>query len=111
VVFLVSARTMRPFVGRVAADFFPIPPEVAGRAPVQRLFRNLTVLWAGVHLAGAVTAGSLLLTLPTVAFVPTKTAACLCLNALGGLVSVVWSLRTARREGLVPAPPALAYAA
>jgi hypothetical protein len=104
--FLASSLTSRPFVARVAADFYPMTAEVAARQPLRRLFRRLTFLWAGVQLLQAAAGASLLLTLPTSVYVPTKTASALLITAAGVTVTVLLSLRVARREGLVAAVPA-----
>lgn len=99
--FLASAATTRPFVARIAGDFYPLTDEVAGRRRVQRLFRRLTVLWALVQLVNAAAGLSLLVTLPTTLFVPARTVAALAITAVGVAATVVWSLRVARVEGLV----------
>jgi hypothetical protein len=110
-VFLASAVTSRPFVARLAGDFYPLTPEIAGRRRVRRLFRNLTLLWAGVNLLNAGAGAGLLVSLPTAVFIPTKTAVALCITAAGVVTTVVWSLRVARREGLVVSAPQVAVAA
>ncbi|MHB8342344.1 MAG: VC0807 family protein [Mycobacteriales bacterium] len=102
-VFLASAMTSRPFVARLAADFYPLTDEIAARRRIRRLFRHLTLLWAGVNLLNAGAGATLLLTLPTAAFIPTKTAAALLITAGGIAATVAWSLRVARHEGLVTA--------
>lgn len=107
-VFFCSALTARPLVARLAADFFPLTAEMAMRHGVRRLFRRLSMLWAGVHLVNALAAGGLLLALPTVAFVPTKTVVALVVTSAGVAATVVWSLRVARREGIVGARTAAA---
>jgi intracellular septation protein A len=99
--FLGSAATKRPFVARLAGDFFPMTVEVAARPRIRQLFRRLTLLWAGVNLLNAAAGASLLLTLPTAIFIPTKTAAALTITVTGTVVTVLWSLRVARHEGLV----------
>ena len=101
VLFLVSALTSRPFVARLAGDFYPMTPEVAQRLRIRRLFRNLTFLWAGVNLLNAGVGASLLLTMSTAAYVPTKTGVALFITASGIAATVIWSLRVAKREGLV----------
>ena len=45
--FLASLATARPMVARLAGDFYPMDDELHLRPRIQRLFRNLTVLWAG----------------------------------------------------------------
>jgi hypothetical protein len=101
--FLGSALTERPFVARVAGDFYPMTPEIASRHRVRRLFRRLTVLWAGVNLVNAVVGAVLLRTLSATAFIPTKTIVILLITTTGVVVTVVASLRVARHEGLVAA--------
>jgi hypothetical protein len=101
ILFLASALTSRPFVARLAGDFYPMTPEVAQRLRIRRLFRHLTFLWAGVNLVNAAAGASLLLTMPTAAYVPTKTGVALFITASGIAATVVWSLRVAKREGLV----------
>jgi hypothetical protein len=105
VMFLASALTSRPFVARLAGDFYPLTPDIVGRLPIRRLFRHLTLLWAGVNLLNAGVGASLLLTMQTTAYVPTKTAVALFITTAGVVVTVIWSLRVARREGLVVANP------
>ena len=100
-IFLGSCAIRRPFVARIAGDFYPMTAEVAASTRVRRLFYHLTLLWAGIQLLNAGAAASLLFTMPTAAFVPTKTAAVLAITACGVFLTVIWSLRVARREGLV----------
>jgi hypothetical protein len=102
-VFLLSLAVGRPLVGRLASEFCPLTPEDAMRPAVARLFRGLTVLWAGVNLASATTTLVLLLFLPVATFVAAKTISGLFITCLGIAWTVSWSLRTARREGMVPA--------
>ncbi len=87
----------------MAIDFCPIGPEVAARPGVVRLFTGLTVLWAGVNLVSALTTLALLVTLPLATFIITKTITSLSITVLGIALTVRWCLRTAHREGLVPA--------
>jgi hypothetical protein len=95
----------RPLVGRLAADFCPLTPEVAARPAVLRLFRGLTILWAGVNLITAATTFGLLMSLPIAAFVAAKALSGLAITITGIVLTVSWSLRTARREGLLSAGP------
>ena len=99
--FLASCVARRPFVARLAGDFYPMTAEVAASKRIKRLFHHLTLLWAGVQLLNAAAGASLLLTLPTSIYIPTKTATALLITASGVVLTVVWSLRVARREGLV----------
>jgi hypothetical protein len=95
----------RPLVGRLAVDFCPLTPEVASRPAVLRLFRGLTILWAGVNLVTAATTFALLISLPIAAFVAAKALSGLAITITGIVLTVSWSLRTARREGLLSVGP------
>jgi hypothetical protein len=99
-VFFGSVAVGRPLVARMANDFCPLAPEVAGRPAVARLFAGLTLLWAGVHLlTSAVTLG-MLVSMPVAPFVALKTTVCLAITVIGVVVTVCWSAHTARREDL-----------
>jgi hypothetical protein len=100
-VFLLSIAIGRPLVGRMATDFCPLAPDVAARPGVVRLFTRLTALWAGINLASAAATLALLVTLPVATFVVTKTITSLVITSVGIVLTVCWSLRTARHEGLV----------
>jgi hypothetical protein len=102
-VFLISIVVGRPLIGRLACEFWPVAPEVAARPAVKRLFRRLTVLWAGVNLATATTTLILLLCLPLATFVAVKQISGLAITAAGIASTVSLSLRTARLEGLIAA--------
>lgn len=100
VVFLVSAAVGRPLAGRLARDFCPLPEGVADRPGVRRLFRQLTVLWAGVNFAGAAVTLWLLTTQPLTTFVVARVPASMAITSVGIVLTVRWSVRTARAEGL-----------
>ena len=59
------------------------------------------MLWAGVNLINATAAFVLLVTLPVAAFVATKTVVALAVTVSGVALTVHWSLRVARTEGLL----------
>jgi hypothetical protein len=98
--FLVSVVVGRPVVARLAADFFPFSPEVAGLPAVVRLFRDLTVLWSGVQLVKAVATLAMLQTMPVTGFTALRALVTLVLTLAGIALTITWSLRTVRREGL-----------
>jgi intracellular septation protein A len=102
-VFLGSLMFGRPIIGRLAGDFCPLSPEIANRPAVLRLFSGLTLLWAGVHLLTAATTFALLVSLPTESFVALKGVACLAITIGAIVLTVSWSIRTARAEDLVMA--------
>ena len=101
--FLVTSVTRNPLVDRLAKDFCPLDAETAARPGVKRLFRRLTVLWAGVNLVNASVTCWLLLTQPVSVFVAVKPLAALTVTWTGVLATVAWALRVARAEGLRPA--------
>jgi intracellular septation protein A len=99
--FVGSVLIGRPIVGRIAGDFCPMCPEVKLRPNVRRLFRQLTYVWAGVYLVTSLLTAILLVTAPLPLFVAVKTIGCLAITFGGVTLTVLMSLRTARREGLV----------
>lgn len=100
-VFLGSLAVRRPVVAALALDFCPVGPEITARPGVRRLFRRLTALWAGVHVATGTATLALLVTLPLPSFVLVKTVVCLSITAAGAVATVAMALRTVRAEGLV----------
>lgn len=102
-VFLVSLASARPVVARLAADFYPMDDDIAGRPRVQQLFWRLTLLWAVVCLGKAVTAYWLLQSQSVATFVLTKNIALLVLTVAATIGTVLASVAVARREGLLPA--------
>jgi hypothetical protein len=100
-VFLGSLLTTRPIIGRLAHDFCPLSPDIAQRPAILRLFMQLTVLWAGVHLLTAATTFGLLVSLPTSTFVALKTLVSLSITVGAIVFTVSASIRIARAENLV----------
>jgi len=95
----------RPLVARFAHDFCPVAPDVASRPAVVRLFIGLTVLWAGAQLLTAATTFGMLVTLSVTQYVALKTIVCLGISITAIVITVSWSLRTARKEQLTFAAP------
>ena len=100
-VFFGSLMFGRPMIARMASDFCPLAPEIAGRPGVVRLFSGLTLLWAGVHLLSAATTFTLLVSLSTPTFVAVKSFVSLAITISAIVLTVSWSIRTARAEDLV----------
>ena len=101
IVFGGSVIIGRPLVARFASDFCHLPPEVGGRPGVIRLFRGLTLLWAGVHLVTSAATFAMLVSMPTATYVLVKTITCLSIT-VGAIALTVWcSIYTARSENLV----------
>jgi hypothetical protein len=106
-VFFGSLLVGRPIIGHLASDFCPLTPEIASRPAIVRLFTGLTLLWAGVHLLTAATTFGLLVSLPTTTFVLLKTLVSLVITIAAIVLTVSWSIRTARSEQLVMARVAM----
>jgi hypothetical protein len=105
-VFLRSLRFGCPMIARLASDFCPVQPEIAGRPGVVRLFSGLTLMWAGVHLLSAGTTFALLVSLPATTFVAIKGVVSLAITVSAIAFTVSWSMRIARIENLILAPVA-----
>jgi hypothetical protein len=101
VMFLASLATARPVVARLAGDFFPMSADVASRPRIQKLFWELTLIWALICLAKAVVTVWLLESLPLVTFVAMKEVMILSMLAMGMTVSLTSAFRVARAEGLL----------
>jgi uncharacterized membrane protein len=105
--FLGSLWSTQPLVARLAPDFYPLDATLAARPEVRHLFRRLTLMWGLVIiLKGGVTL-ALLMSLPTVDYVVVKSAVIITLTLCTVIVTVLWSVIVARREGLLHAPSRL----
>jgi uncharacterized membrane protein len=91
----------RPVIARFASDFCHLAPGIADRPRVVRLFRGLTLLWAGVHIVTSVATFAMLVSLPTATYVLLKTVACLGITVAAIVLTVSCAIRTARTENLV----------
>jgi hypothetical protein len=111
--FAGSVAVGRPLIVRFAGDFRPLSAEVHARPGVLRLFTRLSILWAAVNVLAAATSLVLLPTVPVSVFVLTAAVSAWVVTCSGVVVTVVDSVTTARREGLVTAlsPDAMLYAA
>jgi hypothetical protein len=104
-VFLASLIGGRPLIGRLADDFWPVTPEMRQNPRISSLFRGLTILWAGAHLAIATITFVLLLWLPLHTFVLAKQVSGWAITCTTVAFTIAWAHRTACREGLVARPP------
>ena len=102
--FLLSLATARPVVARVAADFYPMTDDIAKRPRVERLFWRLTLMWALVALCKATVTFWLLQSQSVTNFVLFKDTFMLTTTVLAVTVTVVASVRVARKEGLLHRP-------
>jgi hypothetical protein len=101
--FFGSVVIGRPLVNKLATQFCPLRAQDAERHGVQRLFRGLTLFWAAVLMTNAAVTLTLLLTLPADTFVLAKTVLNPGLTCSAVVLTIVWSIRVARREGLAHA--------
>jgi hypothetical protein len=113
VVFGGSVALGRPLIARFADDFCPLSADVRCRPGIARLFRRLSCLWAGINVIAAGATLALLLTVPVSVFVVTAAVTAWIVTCTGAVVTVVASVTTARREGLITAmaPNGRLYAA
>jgi hypothetical protein len=100
-VFAGSVVIGRPLVARFASDFCHFAPEIGDRPRVVRLFRGLTLLWAGVHVVTSLATFGMLVSLPTSTYVLLKTVACLAITCGAIVLTVSCAIRTARTENLM----------
>ena len=87
--------------------------DVRAPSAVSSLFTRLSIVWATVNALAAASSLVLLLTVPVSVFVVTAAVSAWIVTCSGVVVTVVDSVTTARREGLVTAlsPDCVLYAA
>jgi len=105
--FLLSLTTARPMVARLAGDFYPMDHELSVRPRVQRLFRNLTVMWALLCLGKATLTMWLLQSTSLDTFVLVKSISMLSINALAVAATIGFAVIVARKEGMLGPNPEL----
>jgi hypothetical protein len=111
VLFMLSLATARPVVARLAADFYPMTADIAGRPRIQRLFWHLTLLWAVLALTKSVVTVWLLESMPTAEFVAVKSVFIMAVILVGTVATVAAAFRVARSEGLLHTKAGLSHAA
>ena len=99
--FLLSLATARPLVARLAGDFYPMTDELRLRPRVQRLFRNLTVMWAVLCIGKASFTLWLLQSQSLEDFVLIKSVTVLAVNMFAAAATIAVATLCARREGLL----------
>lgn len=99
--FLLSLATTRPLVARLAGDFYPMTEELRLRPRVQRLFRNLTVMWAVLCIGKASFTLWLLQSQSLETFVLVKSISMLAINVLAAFATIGLAALVARQEGLM----------
>jgi hypothetical protein len=103
--FLVSLATARPIVARLAADFYPMNDDVAGRPAIQKLFWRLTLFWSTLCFAKSIATVFMLENMSTVTFVEAKSIFVLAVVIGGTAVTLTAAVRVAKIEGLLHAHP------
>jgi hypothetical protein len=98
--FLGSLLTVRPAVGWLAADFFPLDDEMAVRPGVRRLFWRLTLMWGLLIAVKGAVSWWLLQSQSLVDFVLLKTISTSSLTAIGAAATIWATVLTARDEQL-----------
>jgi hypothetical protein len=104
--FLLSLATARPVVARLAADFYPMNDDVAGRPAIQKLFWRLTLFWATLCFAKSIVTVFMLENMSTVTFVEAKSIFVLAVVIGGTAVTLAAAVKVAKVEGLLHAHPA-----
>ena len=99
--FLLSLATARPLVAGLAGDFYPMTEELRLRPRVQRLFRNLTVMWAVLCISKASFTLWLLQSQSLEDFVLIKSVTVLAVNMSAAAATIAVATLCARREGLL----------
>jgi len=99
--FLLSLASARPMVARLAGDFYPMDTELHLRPRIQRLFRNLTILWAALCLGKAALTLWLLESTSLETFVLVKSISALSINMLAAGATIGLAVLVARKEGLL----------
>jgi hypothetical protein len=97
-IFLGSLLTQRPVVARLAPDFYPLSREMAARPGIQRLLRQLTLMWGLVIVVKGSLTLWLLASLSTVNFVLIKGPAIFTLTLVATAATITIASSAVRRE-------------
>ena len=98
-VLIVSALIRRPFTQRFAHDFCPLDPQLLARAPVQRFFVRISLMWASVLLVNSGLVAWLLVSSTLRTFVLERTAITWGSTAGAIFCSIYGFVVTMRRDG------------
>ena len=100
ILFARTAPTGRPLVARLAAEVVALRQTSAAHPGLDRFFRGVTWLWAGVFAASTLGMAALLVLEPATVFLLLTTVVTVACVAAGTAASVVWFIRMLRRSGL-----------
>jgi hypothetical protein len=98
--FAWTARGSSPIAGRLAAEVIGLRCPAVHQPCLNRFFRNVTILWAGVFLLLAVTLGALLASIPVGTYVPAWAVTTVVLIAAGIAASTLWLRSILRSSGI-----------
>ena len=100
IAFARTAPTGRPLVAQLAAEVVALRQPSAAHPGLDRFFRRVTWLWAGIFAVSAIGLAVLLAAVPTPVFLLLTTLVTVAGVAAGTLASVLWFIRMLRRCGL-----------
>jgi hypothetical protein len=100
ILFARTAPTGRPLVAQLAAEVVALRRPSAAHAGLDRFFRGVTWLWAGIFAASTVGLALLLVFEPVPVFLLSTTVVTVAGVAAGTAASVVWFISMLRRHGL-----------
>jgi hypothetical protein len=100
ILFARTAPTGRPLVAQLAAEVVALRRPDAAHPGLDRFFRAVTWLWAGIFAASAIGLTALLAVEPARVFLLLTTVVTVAGVAAGTLLSVLWFIRMLRRCGL-----------
>ena len=100
IAFARTAPTGRPLVAQLAAEVVALRQPSAAHPGLDRFFRRVTWLWAGIFAASAIGLAVLLVAVPAPVFLLLTTLVTVAGVAGGTLASVLWFIRMLRRCGL-----------
>jgi hypothetical protein len=100
ILFARTAPTGKPLVAQLAAEVVALRQPGAAHPGLDRFFRGVTWLWAGIFAASAIGLGALLALEPTAVFLLLTTVVTVGGPVVGTVASVVWFTRLLRRGGL-----------
>lgn len=100
ILFARTAPTGKPLVARLAAEVVALRQPSAAHPGLDRFFRGVTWLWAGIFAASTIGLAALLVVEPATVFLLLTTVVTVAGVAAGTCLSVVWFIRMLRRSGL-----------
>jgi hypothetical protein len=100
ILFARTAPTGKPLVAQLAAEVVALRQPGAAHPGLDRFFRGVTWLWAGIFAASAIGLTALLVLEPTAVFLLLTTVVTVGGPVVGTIASVFWFTRLLRRGGL-----------